>query len=462
MKDDITPIPSEKDPGGANRLRPPFLVKREKKKKPKPKKIKSKPKRAKPAKKRKPKISEAEKRVSKAKQRYRREKLKEQEYKNRRGDLVFFWVMISFLIIGSVLAAGYYYLTKKRQLPVIEAPIEETAEIAEAPTGQTDYFLFLSATEDRAAIYKDYLGTQQRETIVSFTPPAEVSDIDGDWDKDHCYGFIDQKGVEIYNADKKSKSILAPNQGDREYFKVKFAKSGNIATLYRKNNQVFLEIYSSSLSQIGSKRRVTDFDWTKKSLGSFILVNRGKDQYQFSLYRQKEERFVQFFTDYFGPTRYPIAFAFSPKEDNVAFLLRDEEGNQPKVVLGIGNIAREQISKVAELLYLEAGVEDSEITNPTLIWDKKEDFIYASLNNRIFKVDITANEAKELSLGFHGTAQFLSPDRTELYIRKADESTTTNQPESAVIYNFSQKKVTFSSPISQIVKFIGSQYFKEE
>jgi hypothetical protein len=408
------------------------------------------------------KEKQAEERAKKAEQRYRREQLKEKEKSTRRGDLVFFWVVVSLLIIGSILIGSYLYLRQRANQPVTEEPTSKAEEqLEESIVGENNYFLFLSATDERATIYKDYLVAREREAILSFSPPPTMADLDADWDNDHRYAFIDNKGVEIYNSENKSKSVLAPNQGDREYFQVKFSANNEIATLYRKNNLSYLELYSSSLRKIGRERPVTSFNWTKRGESSYVLVDHQKKQYQFQIFNSQDQKYQSYFSDYFGFLRYPIIYQFSPQEDKIAFLLRDNQSNESKVILAIGSVTEKRISKIAELLYLENTVEDSEIARPTLVWDQKEDFIYASLNNRIFKVDLITNEAEELNLGFYGTGQLLSPDRKELYIRKSNDNNSSqeiNRPESVVVYNLSKKEVVYSSPLSQIVKFIAYHY----
>jgi len=470
MKGDIRFSP-EDDFEETTPERPPFLVKKEAKKKPRPKKLKRKSRPLETEKKspvRKPKAKKSsqrdsqEEQITEAQKRYRRERLKAQERMNRRGDLVFLWFLISLVTIGSVLVTGYYYLIKKQgQSQPQEAAPETSPTTPEPIAGQSDYFLFLSTNEDRGAIYQDFYGTQEKKTIVSYTPPAEVNDSDADWNQDHLYAFIDTKGVEVYNSKNNTKNLLAPNRGDREYFKVRFAQDGRIITLYRKNEKTILEIYSSALKKIKSFP-ATDFNWTAPNLSSYILINKKEDQYQFWLYSQKKKRFLEYFSPYFGTGRYPISYSFSPDKKSVAFLVRDGQGSKEKIILSIGDLARKELSKVSELLYLESGVEDSQLINPTIVWDRKEDFIFASINNRIFKIDLTSDEAEELILGFNGTAQHLSPDRKYLYIRKADQSNTINQPESVVIYDLGDKKVIYSSPLSQVVKFIGYRYFKEK
>ena len=466
MKDDITPLSSE-DPesGRFSRERPPWFEKKKKRKKKeeqKPVPKKSSQKEEKEDRALSPKEQQAEERAKKAEQRYRREQLEKEEKSTRRGDLVFFWVVISLLIIGSILAGSYLYLKQRANQPVAEEPVPTEEQPEEAVTGEANYFLFLSATDERAIIYKDYLVAREREVVLSFSPPPTMSDLDADWDNAHRYAFIDNKGVEIYNSEKKSKSILAPNQGDREYYQVRFSPNKEIATLFRKNNRSYLEIYSSSFRKVGTKKLVTGFSWTKEGESSYTLIDHQKKQYQFQIHNSQEGKYQQYFSDYFGSLRYPVAYQFSPQEDKVAFLLRDNQSSKSKVILAIGSLAEKRISKITELLYLESTVEDSEIVRPTLVWDQKEDFIYASLNNRIFKVDLTTNEAEELDLDFYGTAQFLSPDRKELYVRKSNDSNgEINRPESVVIYDLTQKKVVYSSPLSEIVEFIAYHYFTD-
>ncbi len=377
---------------------------------------------------------------------------------DHRPDLMYLWLIISLIVVGSALVVGYYSITSKNK---VESTQKQTESEKEEKTDQepiassNNYFYYLSANSDRAKVYKDWIETGTNEEILAFDPPADINNTDVSWDHDHSFAFIDDKGVETYNLNTEKKSILAPNRGVREYDKVQYAKDGKVACSYTKGEKKYLEIYSTSLRKIDKTRQITDFNWTNGGDMSYILVDKDESEYKFMAYNPDKGKFESYFEDYFGSTRYPISYNFYQDDQKVGFLLRDDNGSRSKIILSLGDTKTKKMSKITELLYFDSQVTDSSLKNPTVTWSDREDYLYASINNRIFKTNLTTGKAEELAFDFSGTVELINSSESNLYIRKISQDNEIKTPQSLTIYNLKQEQVVYNSSLNQIVKFIG-------
>jgi hypothetical protein len=394
----------------------------------------------------------------------RRNQLENLDKQNNRRDLTFLWALIIIVIFGSLAVLAYQVFFTGQSKPAetnsqqVENEENENSQELSILSDELNYY-YLAGDEDNVKIYQENIARASSEEILSFNPPPTIKDLDASWDNSHRFAYIDDEGVQIYNADKDTTFLLAPNRGKREYYKVVFANDDKIATLYKINNESYLEIYSSSLRLINKKIPANDFGWTKENLLSYMTVDHDNKNYQFKIYDSDKKDYQDYFKPFFSKQRYPLTFKNSKISDRTAFLLRDKEAKQSKIILSIGEHASNQLTKIGELLYLDNSVEDERILNPTIVWDKKEDHLYISINNQMFKVNLSTNEAEELDLGFSGTIQAISEDNKYLYIKKDESEDNIEKPESAVVYNLSEGKIENSSSLAQYVDFLNYNYW---
>jgi len=468
MKDDIKPL-SKDDPESPN-FRPKKDFSKTPGKNEKPNKEN------KPQSKKKPKQEEEKRRSQvfsistknreKLKKQKRRERLEAQEKLNHRPDLNFFWGLITLVVIGSFIILGYlvFYsdqiITNKNEQETITQ--KEDSETKERQlTYQDNFYYYISGDDEKVEIIKDFQEVKdQQTTIIEFTPPTDIEKISASWDQDHKFAFVSDKGVEVYNQEKDTRSILAPNRGNREYYYVSFSNDEKIACLYSKLDNNYLEIYSSSLKLLNKRIPANQIGWTNSNQLSYLYTNPEDNDYQFKIYNGEKEKYLKYFNNYIGKSRYPITFTNSKTSSQTAFLLRDNSGAKSSIILSIGDQKTNKLTKITELLYLDKELEDENIIRPTVIWDKKEDYLYVSVNNQMFKVNITTAETEELNPGFEGTISAISDDSKYLYIRKDNhESSQIEKPEAIIIYDQGENKIVEQSGLAQINKYLNYNYW---
>jgi hypothetical protein len=401
----------------------------------------------------------------KLKKEKRRAQLKAQEKLNHRPDLTFFWGLISLVVVGSLVVLGYYVFSNNQQAGedknlkqvTKEEPTQSENQIA--LKGETYYYL--TGNDEQINLVKGHQGVEnQQTTITNFIPPADLDKVSASWDGGHKFVFVSSKGVELYNHDKETTSLLAPNRGDREYYYVNFSTDEKIACLYSKLEDSYLEVYSSSLKLLNKKIPADQIGWTDKNQLSYLNIDKEKEVYEFKIYNEKEKEYVSYFDKYIGKSRYPIAFSNSKTSAKTAFLLRDSSGAKSALILSIGDHNTKKLNKISELLYLNSEIEDSSIVRPTIVWDKKEDFLYVSINNQNYKVDTVSGETEELDLDIEGTIEAISQDNKYLYIRKANqENGEFEKPESVIIYDQGTKEISEQSGLAQICKYLNYNYW---
>lgn len=472
MKDDIKPL-SPKDPESPN-----FRPKKDFSKKPgekekitskkdqpdsnKEEKAKSKTKEEI----KRPRVSSVTKKnKEKLKKEKRRARLEAQEKLNHRPDLTFFWGMVTLVVIGSLIVLGYltFYSDQIVKTEDNQATTQESeSQTTEKQLNYEDsFYYYISGDDERVKIIKGFDEVEnQQTTIVEFAPPADVEKISASWDQDHKFAFVSDKGVEVYNQDQDTRSILAPNRGNREYYYVSFSSDEKIACLYSKLDDHYLEIYSSSLKLLNKKISAKQIGWTNSNQLSYLNINKEDNIYEFKIYNGKKEKYLNYFSSYIGKSRYPITFTNSKTSSKTAFLLRDNSGAKSSIILSIGDQSTNKLVRIAELLYLDKDLDDESIIRPTIVWDKKEDYLYVSVNNQMFKVNITTAETEELDPGFEGTITAISEDSKYLYIRKDNqEGSQIEKPEAIIIYDQGENRIVEQSSLAQINKFLNYNYW---
>ncbi len=394
----------------------------------------------------------------------RRKRVEAQEKLNHRPDLLVFWVFISLVIIGSLVVLGYYtfYQSSQNTSQINEQETkDDTAQELEEAQIADSFFYYLAGDDQEIKLIKDYQGpSSQQEIVARFIPPSDLNNLSGSWDGGHKFAFTDNEGVQIYNSNQETKSMLAPSRGEREYYYVEFSDDEKITCLYKQNGNHFLEIYSSALKLLNKKISAQQVDWTSDNRLSYLNVDREEDQYLFMIYSSNKNKYLPYFENYFGKSRYPLKFANSKNSSKTAFLLRDNSGSKSSIVLSIGDSKDDKLVKVAELLYLDRETKDNQIIDPSIVWDSKEDYIYASINNQIFKVEISTGEIEELDLDLDGTVKAISNDSKILYIKKGNgQNDQIEKPKKALLYDQSSDEIVKQSPLAQMVDFLNYNYW---
>lgn len=465
MKDDIRPIPKREPQKPKSRNRKDFSQepgqeKTEAKKKEKPEVKKNTPKEQ-------SQVSAITKknRQKLAKER-RRSRVQAQEKLNRRPDLTFFWLLISLIILSSLIVLAYYSFHLGAQNPTGKQELASQDEIAsqEEVSLADSFYFYQTGNDQEVKIIKSYLGLDgQEEVIVRFIPPANLEYLSASWDGGHKYAFIDNEGVQIYNLNQETKSILAPNRGEREYYHVEFSNDEKIVCLYKIRGNHYLEIYSSSLKLLNEQIRAQQVGWTEDNRLSYLNVNQDNQRYNFNIYSSKEEKYLSYFENYFGKSRYPLTFANSKTGPQTAFILRDNSGSKSSLILSLGNSQDDKLIKVAELLYLDREADDDQIVDPTIVWDKEEKNIYASVNNQIFKVELETGKAEELNLEFNGTVKAIGQDNNLLYIKRGNgQNDQIEKPKTVIVYNQERQEIVSQSSLAQTADFLNYSFWAEK